>query len=475
MQVDFYTFDKKYNSTKRPTGTATTYQCLLKTSSSIISPTIELNIGLATNPSSFNYAYISAYERYYWVSEWTFANTSWVASLNVDVLATWKPYIGDTNMYVYRSSATSDGTLFDKKYPTKSDATYSRIDLNQGYTNIVYGDGVFVVGIFGKNINNTSVCYYVFTPTNFSALLQELYATVNDTALWGVVEKGIRNSILDLSSYIKSCIWLPVDVASLIDTNAVALTSLDVGSFTLPATCYPLKNYSQPVPYRSFGFQIPKHPQASSRGVYCNLSPITRYKLIFMPYGVFEIDTTMLVNNSYLYGFGQVDPITGLGYLRCFATSQDLNLYPSTPQREILVSTAKVGIELPVILSSNNIASFVGTALGTAISIEKANVLGVIGGTIASACELALPNIDTVGKESGSLSMLNYPYNVFQARFFTIVDEDNNSNGRPLCKTRQPKNISGYIEADGTDFSCPATDGEQAEVRRFIDNGFYYE
>ena len=78
MKVKLYTFDKKYNSTKRPTATGTEFECLLKTSSSIISPTLELNIGLVSNPSAYNYAYIQAYERYYWVSEWTFTNTSWI-------------------------------------------------------------------------------------------------------------------------------------------------------------------------------------------------------------------------------------------------------------------------------------------------------------------------------------------------------------------------------------------------------------
>ena len=168
MNIEFYTFDKKYNSTKRPTlNSGTTYDCYLKTSSSIISPTIELNIGLTVNPSAFNYAYISDYGRYYWVSEWTFANSSWFASLNVDVLASWKPYIGDTNMYVYRSSADYNGYLIDTKYPTQTGFTLETVDLNQGTPITQFSDGCYVVGIFGNNSNTSTVCYYVFTPTHF--------------------------------------------------------------------------------------------------------------------------------------------------------------------------------------------------------------------------------------------------------------------------------------------------------------------
>ena len=60
INVDFYTFAKKVNSTKVPSGTAAlSTQCIIKRGSSIISPTIELDIGLATSPASYNYCYIS--------------------------------------------------------------------------------------------------------------------------------------------------------------------------------------------------------------------------------------------------------------------------------------------------------------------------------------------------------------------------------------------------------------------------------
>lgn len=475
MNIEFYTFDKKYNSTKRPTGTTpANFECLLKSSSSIISPTIELNIGLLINPSQYNYAYIDDYKRYYWISEWTFTNTTWVASLNVDVLATWKPYIGSADLYVYRSSAESDGALFDKKYPTTSNVSYSTVNFSSPYE-ISFKDGVYVVGVFGKNVNSTSVCYYVFTPSGFTNLLNQLYATVNDNTLWDTVEKGLRNSLLNISNYLKSCIWLPLSTSQIADTNT-PLSSIDVGSFTLTSiTCYRLANYTTGVNVDTSELLIPKHPQAGTRGKYCNLSPISRYKLIYMPYGVFELDTTLLQNNNYMLLSSRVDPITGQAVLRCFVSERDMNLYPTDPQIEVFTATSQIGVDIPITMSTFNISALTGGAVSTGISVFKGNIFGIIAGAVASACELATPNLDIIGQSKGSLCMLNYSHNVLQARFFTIVDEDNAGNGRPLHKIRKPSNLGGYIEAESSDFSCPATDGEQTDIRRFIDNGFYYE
>ena len=73
ITIKFYTFAKRINSTKQPTGAAAlSSDCIIKRGSSIINPTIELDIGLATSPAAYNYAYIADWNRYYWVQDWIF-------------------------------------------------------------------------------------------------------------------------------------------------------------------------------------------------------------------------------------------------------------------------------------------------------------------------------------------------------------------------------------------------------------------
>lgn len=72
LSVKFYSVSKAVNSTALPTGAALAeYECRMLDACSILRPVILLNVGPQANPTGANYAYISEYSRYYWVSDWT--------------------------------------------------------------------------------------------------------------------------------------------------------------------------------------------------------------------------------------------------------------------------------------------------------------------------------------------------------------------------------------------------------------------
>ena len=73
--VDFYTLTKKSNSTLYPSSGATSYNCNIKNGSGILTPKVELNLGLTTDPSGFNYCHITNFDRWYYVTEWYFDYT----------------------------------------------------------------------------------------------------------------------------------------------------------------------------------------------------------------------------------------------------------------------------------------------------------------------------------------------------------------------------------------------------------------
>lgn len=118
ISVNMYTFSKYANSTEQPAGAGTSFDCVLKDTSGVINPTIALKLDMSFNVSAYNYAYIPDFERYYFVREWTWERGLWVASLDVDVLATYKAQIGVSTQYVLRSSLASNGKILDTIYPT---------------------------------------------------------------------------------------------------------------------------------------------------------------------------------------------------------------------------------------------------------------------------------------------------------------------------------------------------------------------
>lgn len=475
MKVKLYTFDKKYNSTKRPTATGTEFECLLKTSSSIISPTLELNIGLVSNPSAYNYAYIQAYERYYWVSEWTFANTSWIASLTVDVLATWKPYIAETDMYVNRSSAEKNGSLIDNKYPMTGDFTY-HIDSTKGTASAVdydFTDGYYVVGVYGENGGAGSISYYAFTAPNYATFINQLYTNIlgNDN-IWNELLEGIRNSIFDISSYIKSCRWYIGDWT--LGTNLYPqVSSIKLGTISIPCTARLIGTggiLNAPVPQLPYTITLTRHPQASSRGKYCNMKPYTNYKLVALPYGIFELDSVYMASRSYLHLTGNVDFITGVGVL---SVSVGTDITTRTDDILLLTATCEYGVNIPI--SATITPNATRNVMMATRGLGGDFLTGMYAGAVVSAVSAVSPSLQDVLGESGGLASFNYHDNGLYTTFYTIASDDNNSNGRPLYAVRKPKNIAGYIEGVSNDFSCPATDSELIEIKRFIDNGFYYE
>ena len=68
--VKLYTFSKRDNSTKGPLGTAgSEFSCVLKSGSGIMRPTLTFDFGRASDPSQYNYAYISDFDRYYFIED----------------------------------------------------------------------------------------------------------------------------------------------------------------------------------------------------------------------------------------------------------------------------------------------------------------------------------------------------------------------------------------------------------------------
>lgn len=470
MKVNFYTFDKKYNSTKRPTGTGTEYNCVLKTSSGVISPTIELQLGLSSNPSAFNYCYISSYARYYWVKEWTFVGHLWIATLNVDVLATWKTYIGDTNMYIYRSSNASNGNIMDKKYPTTGVVTYRTESISALAKS--FNDGWFVVGVYGEDVNTATMSYYRFSATRFRNFVEEIFTYCVTNGSWDGVGVRLRNAVFNVSDYIRCCYWLP-DNPSV--PTGEPLASIKVGSISVPATCHPLLfSTSGYTIKKQTRVSIPKHPQARTRGSYCNLAPYSRYRLVYLPFGSMELDTTKLQGASYLLFTIEIDGITGEGILTVTTQTKDANnVYHDIAN--ILVRKAKYGVDIPIATASINVPSIASSLAGAGISATHGNLFSTVVSGIVSVAELFTPDIDTVSDAKSGLLGLDYDKNGLIGQFFELVPEDNNSNGRPLCDIRKVSNLSGYIEGESHDFSAPATITEMEEIRQFIDNGFYYE
>ena len=475
MRVDFFNFAKKSNSTKVPTGAAlASFDCILKDGCSVISPVIMLEAGLTSRPA-FNYCYIPDFQRYYFISDWTFNRRLWAGSLTVDVLASFKSQIGQKQMYVLRSSAQFNGRVVDNKYPTIS-KPYSYIDSMgtvyetdggtdyevPNFFNTTLGAGYYYIGVIGSN--GTGVKWYVMDAYGFNKLAGDLmnYVPSDMTDISSGIAKQLANPI----QYIVSSYWLPYLIHGAILDQA----GLDIffGSYSIRAvhcvTFDPIGNM-----HRFHGdFTLRKHPQAATRGSYLNQGPYSRYTVDFQPFGVFELDSSLMIDDTTATCEWYMDYSTGQADLLVKVTNSF-----------IAHSSALLGVPVRLSQATLDLASFSGDfALSTlGVSAQTNFWKPILGDTMAKVNSVALqPKIGTKGS-NGSFIPFRLISPKLYTDFYLIADEDNAEMGRPLMTVTTPAALGGgYIIAEKGDLEdTMALEDEIDMINSYISGGFFYE
>ena len=161
VTVTLFSFSKNPDSTARPTG-GRDFDCTIISPSSVISPEIRLSLG-GSNPSGYNYAKIPDFNRYYWITDWTYDAGIWIATLMVDVLATYRDQIGASSQYVLRAAAEGDGYIMDTLYPTTDQYTIQTTPISGQpfYKDLVNGEYILgVIGAGSSGLQMGAVTYY---------------------------------------------------------------------------------------------------------------------------------------------------------------------------------------------------------------------------------------------------------------------------------------------------------------------------
>lgn len=475
MQVTFYHFSKRENSTKRP-DSGTDYDCILKSPSSIISPVITLQIGLVSDPSYFNYCYIPDFDRYYWVQEWSWSRACWTAALKCDPLATWRWNIGSTSLYVLRSSATYDGDIIDSLYPTKSNPTmvtttgpypWNYIPSQAG-TPLGYQLGTFILEIAGAGISKLIAMSYAQLQT-LTETLSTGYVTEDNDFSATDASFALQAAMIDPFQYIKSCRFYPFPFAEM----GGAVTGLTIGGVTFPDIGYKLAPGGYPV--ADVLFRIPMHPSSASRGKYVNAS-CTDHRLFYPPFGMISLNPDMAYNYTYVICKGEVDFMSGYGRALIGYSSD-----ASTLEYMESVVSAKVGMDIQLSqiytdlyeglnVTTDSAASLIGSAF-------RMDIGGMISNTVSgitSQNRAMRPRLDTIGDSSGGFTSLSGIPTLY-SEFLIPVDDDNDHYGRPLCKVRTPASLGGYMLIQDGDVPIPGTAEEAREIRQYLEGGFYYE
>lgn len=469
FNATFYTFSKRINSTMQPSG-GTNYSIELKAGSSAINPTIKLDVGQSGNPTAYNYAYISEFNRYYHIRDWRWEERLWVADLTSDPLASFKTNIGSYTAYVSRAAAAYDGDIMDAYYPAKAEITEIKQDatVDPGFIrpDITHSinDGTFVVGVQGKNAaqNGGAVTYYAVKPAAISAITDYLLDPQNYNIM--DIEEDLLKCIFNPMQFIVSCLWFPFSM--ILGSDHIEVGWWDINMPTGMQVC---KVLSDPVYTRNVTYPIPKHPQAATRGNYLNMQPYSQYMINAGPWGAIPIDNRQLLDESSLSCVMNIDLMTGTGRLSIVGKNSLVYIEDHVAQIGVPVQLGQNMLNQGALF--NGIGSGVGT-IGSAVGLHPGSML--TNGLAAIYDVASLTQAQPVSVSSNGSMAFNTLFNIV-GRFLTIVDEDRASRGRPLCKPRQISGLSGYILCEDADPQIPCTSQELSQIVSYMNNGFYYE
>ena len=492
MNITFYSFAKKANSTKQPpANSGTVLSCQLKADTDMLNPTLVINnTPIGWNPI-WNYCYIPNFKRYYFINSWTWLNGVWECSCAVDALASWKTDIGNSVQYILRTDSNTffDEMITDTEYPTKNNFINQETVIPGTWAASI-SQGVYILGIISAEDTGAvgAISYYAMTSSQFGDLKDMLFSDQNLITMGlAALDPGsgqLMPLVTDMSmevlktmynpfQYIVSCIWLPLSISDF--THGSLETSLKIGWWTYSLQNYPvfaqqisLLNVEQTI--------IPAHPDAATRGAYLNYAPYTRIT-VYGRFGTIALDTSKFKAGWKLNFAYYIDLITSQCRVEISAWDPALQ----TPT-EVTIAERNFVLGVPIQLSQVGV-DYMGAAVaavnGAANTLSAATHLD-IGGVISSAAngiyntiKSTMPIVETSGANGSFL----VPYKSTKVcyQFFQLVGEDLAHRGRPVCATVLINTLSGYILcADGElDLDCFAP--ERQMISAFLTGGFFWE
>lgn len=479
MNITLFRFSKKPNSTAVPEGghetTAQIYnEC------SLLSPALLIG---ESSPERYNYAYVQAWSRYYWITDWRWDNGRWIASLSVDALASWRSQIGASSQYILRAANLHNGGLLDSLYPCVNTPTVLE-DAHEnpwGIGEAGGGDGSYVAGIVGPGTR-----YYTFTAAQFSSLCRYIFSdSYADDLLGGEVWSDVYPQLKAQTNplqYISSVRYYPFDM------GGSDVSSVPVGWVSCPVSAKRLSDRS--LYTKEITFTFPRHPQIG-RGSYLNAPPYSRYHLFIPPWGCIDVSSQGAAEADTIDATINVDPRTGIGVLRLriagamdsILTSQvgvDIQLAQITAPGWGLGNTIQMGGELV-----SQLAGTVGTALGAVANPTSApqaiantvagaaSTVSYTAGKIGEIGQSKIPSVTSIGNPGGWAPLIGASYLV--GEFMPVAANDPANKGSPACQIATISSAGGYVQISGPHLQIPCTPMELNTIYAAMTGGMYYE
>ena len=465
MEVTLYRFEKKLNSTRRPSG-GEHFNCEVFDPCSIVSPTLIFS----GDVTAYNYCYIPAWERYYFLSNWEYRGGRWFGSFSVDALATYKAEIGASSQYVTRSATRGDGSIND---PVYINTAVININKQTAGNPLSSASGRFIVAVGGDQIT-----YYAMTESQLNTLTSYIFSNAYADELVGGLFSDVYPELktqINPLQYISSVVWIPLDISS------GSSVPISVGWVLTPALGSRLSMST--VATEQVSFTLPRHPAGGGERSYLNSAPYTRYSIFFPPFGNIQLPSEACLASPQVVCDLLCEPRTGEAFLNIKIGDAVVSRVSSKIGTNIQlgqITAPGVGAGT-IIQGAAGAVSAIASVAGAAMTGNIAGAIGAGAGAVndaisgmRSVAASQIPSINTVGTPNGGAAA-NFGDVELIAEFASIVDKDPSHKGTPLCQLVSVSSLGGYMEISWPHIEIPGTSAEEQTILQMMGGGFYYE
>lgn len=447
MNIVFYKFTKKENSTARPQGGGFSISGILNENTSIISPSLSIKFGV--DITSYNYAYIPDFNRFYKVVSWGFALGLWRCDLYVDVLASFKPEIAAMNNYIIRSASESNGNIIDGLYPTTPLS-----GILESSAKSIFGVDDFIVHYVGKEGLKAAL----ISNEGMVTLCQSLWNTWNNINGMNDAFAAIADPFQYVNAIQKN--YGPLGFWDSKKTTNIVLGTVDTGVSGHDVTGMEGN--------ATIELSVPKHPQSGERP-YLKASPYSVYSARLPGIGWISVPSDALYNASAV----SVKYVgeTSSGNLRADICVGDSVIASGTGKITTNWGIAGATSSLGIGGIAGKPANYSGALLGGILG-EFTEFIGA-GSGIVDATSSMYATVQQNGGMSGCVGMKD-PL-ILQLKYQVAVTANVEDHGRPLMAFRDIGTLSGFVQCEGAHFEGVCTQTEQTMIDNALNGGFFYE
>ena len=438
MKIELFSFNKRFNSTKKPNmGEGTEKEVVLKKATSFYTPTF-----LISTLSNWNY--IKWDTRYYYVDDINLNREGlYEYSCSIDVLATYKAQIQNTNAFVLFSASDYDTSIVDNRLSSKDDVIVNTTT----HSIESIGNPRYVVTYIGNQGSANP------TVALTESQLTSLMTTIQSNAfaeLFKDPNNAISKILTDTGSCITSCVYNPVCITS----NSKNIT-LAGGYETGITGSGVIKNYTA-----IYSLDIPFNFDSND---FRNRSQFSSLSIYLPGYGWQQLNVDNFIGKSSIGVRIAIDSTVGeITYYINNETKCTCNVANS-----IQVSTTTQG----------NLGSFVSNAVGAVGSAFTGYIPGAVVSGFNAVTSLLQNNPGSVGGMGGGTSYNVEPNIILCMKSHnTNVEPSTMANvcGRPLNQVKTLSSLSGYVQTYNASVGVKNNQIAQ-QINSLLDRGVYLE